>query len=599
MSMSNNESERVTLCFDLFDLPTTQHKAGLAGLLLQIQSMKERRIDADRIPGVEELTRTSARITFTLESTLSLFNDLYCSTKAIRLEKKLRKDKRTKQVVPPDGDPVSATIRGKLETKYPYLVTRPKPQVLLHHLSDSSEENLWVQLWRDMVWSIPRGGNNVKARSPFDQCAERGCCSSGADVWRDILSFKKSLKKGYMNSKPLSGALLLAAQQKNAEAVPFSGRIDHNILLHFWQVVVLTYVPQHVKRDSTKRDPAQAYRLEPHGFVLALPDVADLREFTETFPEVIGTLDQSPRNTRHGQRPAAALIDVPFQAGLEFLRCLRNLATTKADRELQCSFVTAIESYHMLGELKKTSLLCLDRTLNRGGIVAKYERIRNAFRNPLFRAAQLRSLVRDQPWYCGMLELFADRPWTFFVEHERTPRFIPRFGTDARTQFRAIFQDTQDMKNDEMSDSDRLGRIVQRLVNKYVEGRAEAKTGKKVKAFPKETVNGRERRIYPNEFREAQQRVCSDIFLSMRSRHDQDFVESFVGSICSVAQYLPSDDYQFLTSVLMRQSQKDATGPVLPCWEDVKALAMIAVSACSYATQPRESSTQQAKENAT
>jgi CRISPR-associated protein Cmx8 len=336
-------------------------------------------------------------------------------------------------------------------------------------------------------------------------------------------------------------------------------------------------------------------KLAAKGYTLSIPDVADIREFSLAFPELLASL----RLERRGFRPADALIDIPVQSSLEFLRHLRVLSSEKAKGEDWSACVSAVESFHMIKQGNNIKLLAFDRVANRPALVAKYDRIRNTFRNPLFRAAQLRSLLRDQPWYGGMLELFAERPWTFFVEHERTPRFIPRFGTDARTQFRAIFQDTQDMKNDEMSDSDRLGRIVQRLVNKYVEGRAEAKTGKKVKAFPKETVNGRERRIYPNEFREAQQRVCSDIFLSMRSRHDQDFVESFVGSICSVAQYLPSEDYQFLTSVLMRQSQKDATGPVLPCWEDVKALAMIAVSACSFATQPRESSTQQAKEKAT
>ena len=31
--------ERITLTFDLHDLPTAQHRAGLAGLILQIDSM--------------------------------------------------------------------------------------------------------------------------------------------------------------------------------------------------------------------------------------------------------------------------------------------------------------------------------------------------------------------------------------------------------------------------------------------------------------------------------------------------------------------------------------------------------------------------------
>ena len=43
-------SERITLHFDILDLPTAQHRAGLAGLVLQVESMKKRRLPADRIP---------------------------------------------------------------------------------------------------------------------------------------------------------------------------------------------------------------------------------------------------------------------------------------------------------------------------------------------------------------------------------------------------------------------------------------------------------------------------------------------------------------------------------------------------------------------
>jgi hypothetical protein len=76
----------------------------------------------------------------------------------------------------------------------------------------------------------------------------------------------------------------------------------------------------------------------------------------------------------------------------------------------------------------------------------------------------------------------------------------------------------------------------------------------------------------------------------MRSRHDQDFVEYFVGSICSVPQVLSNLDYQFLTTILLRRTQRNAIGPVQPSWEDVKALAMTAVSAYASRVQPRETS---------
>jgi CRISPR-associated protein Cmx8 len=150
------------------------------------------------------------------------------------------------------------------------------------------------------------------------------------------------------------------------------------------------------------------------------------------------------------------------------------------------------------------------------------------------------------------------------------------------------------MTFDEMNEKDRLKHlsvIIRRLIDRYVEGRAEVKTGKKAKTFPKKPIPGKGDRlytVYPSDFREAQQRVCSDAFLSMRSRHDQDFIDFFASSVCSVAQFLPPDQYEFLIQTLMTKPDADPLARKVLSWEDVKAVAMIAVSACSYRVRPRE-----------
>jgi CRISPR-associated protein Cmx8 len=244
----------------------------------------------------------------------------------------------------------------------------------------------------------------------------------------------------------------------------------------------------------------------------------------------------------------------------------------------------------MLKAGNNIKLMAFDRVPNRTDLISKYERIRKTFRSPLFRASRLRSLLRGLPWYGGLLELYSERPWPFFIEGTETPKYLPRFGKDARLQFRGITEDTFDMKPEEMDDEQRLSRIIQRLVNRYIEGRAASKAGRKIDDFPVETIDGKKRRDFPPDVREAQRKVCSDAFLAMRSRHDQDFVEYFVGSICSVPQVLSNLDYQFLTTILLRRTQRNAIGPVQPSWEDVKALAMTAVSAYASRVQPRETS---------
>ena len=69
----------VVLKYDLFDLPTAQHKAGLAGLILQIRYMEKtkRNYLHGAIPVVESMTSTSAMIRFTKKSVQGLFDAVY------------------------------------------------------------------------------------------------------------------------------------------------------------------------------------------------------------------------------------------------------------------------------------------------------------------------------------------------------------------------------------------------------------------------------------------------------------------------------------------------------------------------------------------
>ena len=82
--------------------------------------------------------------------------------------------------------------------------------------------------------------------------------------------------------------------------------------------------------------------------------------------------------------------------------------------------------------------------------------------------------------------------------------------------------------------------------------------------------------MYPQEYREAREKVCSDAFLAMRGRRDQEFVEYFTGTICSVPQYLSQEEYIAVARALMTD------------WERIKILSMLALSAHSYLSSNTE-----------
>lgn len=125
-------------------------------------------------------------------------------------------------------------------------------------------------------------------------------------------------------------------------------------------------------------------------------------------------------------------------------------------------------------------------------------------------------------------------------------------------------------------DKDELAQRVYSLVRSYVMRRTEVKSRYKWDSFRDRKVRdeqtGRERIDVPPPYREARERVCSDAFLRMRAcRSREDFLAYFTGTICSVPQFLPQQDFLDLSSALLDEAR----------WEEVKALSMLALSALS------------------
>ena len=142
--------------YDLHELPTAQHKAGLAGLLLQIESMKQRRergFDLGEPPTIDEQTPTSATFTFTEASTRALFDDLYDAAVVEASVKSKWQGATLKRT-----DEVMVTVDGKekKEARYVYDVVQPTGPFLRSHVGEE-DAGAWHKLWRDMLWQIPRG----------------------------------------------------------------------------------------------------------------------------------------------------------------------------------------------------------------------------------------------------------------------------------------------------------------------------------------------------------------------------------------------------------------------------------------------------------
>ena len=589
MAKQTKQPEAAVVRYDLHDLPTAQHKAGLAGLLLQIESMDDRRAGGADLPAPPQVVDQGpafAEVRFTAESTAALFNDLYAATieeAAVASKWAGKEPKEVREVEVRDRE----SGKMKLERRFVYDVVQPAGPFLARYTNNGRE--IWHKLWRDMLWAIPRG--KPTTRGPFNARAEGKPTKEGADAWKDLLAHEKAKKKGGLKTTEVAGAILLGAQAVSAESVKFEDRADHALLLHFWQLTARIFVPEQIDADG-KRQFA--------GYVLAVPEVSDLGEFARAYKRSLDFLDDKKR----GYRPAAAVVTVAAEGSLAFMAQLDRLAAAAAVGPRPPDYLSGVEFFHMvkLGNNIKTAAhgrVAPDRDLLRNYGFLAGER---GPKNPIMLAGRLRALLEDAPWFARLGGELVEREWSWFIhstqEKHATPWAMITFARDARRQFDALETHWTERKEDDVNldqDPEAVDRVVYRLVKQFVREKASARMGVATgdrDAWHKAThdpATGYERPKYQEERRH----VAQGLFLALRSRRDADFVEHFTATLGSVAQRLPEDDYAVLSAALLRTFTDEHGGNRPRTRDDVKTLVLLALSANSRSLTAKSNDTDQ------
>ena len=146
----------MTITYDLFDLPTAQHKAGLAGLILQIRSMEDRAKKGgppapDAVP---DPRRGNDHIG---DRHVHRENGSGAVRRYVRRPRSLRwrssrngqspEPKRVEEVEETDEEGKKKRVKHFI-----YEVTQPRGHFLRQHLPDG--EGVWLKLSRNMLWAI-------------------------------------------------------------------------------------------------------------------------------------------------------------------------------------------------------------------------------------------------------------------------------------------------------------------------------------------------------------------------------------------------------------------------------------------------------------
>lgn len=556
----------VTVRYDLFDLPTAQHKAGLAGLLMQIRHMEQKTPRPVAIPQVKELTRASATIEFTAASVQCLFDDVYVATReVVRVKSKWPTATEAK---PPEEveeeveeKAKDGTVRKKtVKVKYFfYEQVQPSGAALRQFVTNAPE--LWLKLWRDMLWNIPRG--NPQSRKPFEERADGKPCGEGVSAWADLVKAHRALAENEFHADEVAGSLWLGAQAVNAEGVPFEGRVEQTLLLHFWPLTAQVYAPQILQPDGEN---------EFVGYVLAIPEVSDLKDFARLYPLLLGGLGADAR----GYRPAEAVIDLPAEGALSFLEHLARLSGEKTEGKELALSLGSVEYLHLAKFGNNIKTLAAGRVAPKPGLLDRYLRIvgrvgeKPPYSNPLFRRGLMLALLNDQPWFQPFGKLFAEWDVTFFVPTDAPPKSLPWFWVDARKKLQEVIQamPTDPKPGDDPADADDLlMMLIHRLTRTYLSERAKQKSGINPEKYKDGDKIAWDK--LPKDFYDARRAAGESLFLEFRSRREQAFVEHFAQTFFATKQYVSEDHYSEIGRALLRRT------------DDVKTLTLMALSANS------------------
>ena len=112
----------------------------------------------------------------------------------------------------------------------------------------------------------------------------------------------------------------------NAEQISFTGSARLSLLLHFWPLSILVFVPSFLDSDGKEHLGKRGEKDKSSHYVIAVPEVSGLRRFCELYPRMLSRLGEENR----GYRPAAAVITVAAQGSLEFINHIAQLAEQTA-----------------------------------------------------------------------------------------------------------------------------------------------------------------------------------------------------------------------------------------------------------------------------
>ena len=504
----------IELHYSLGELPSSQHRAGLAGLVLLIRWLRRQR-GARR--GMYEITRLDASgLTLRLSKVgLAMIFDAAYSAFTENRAYPFRFEEREPSEVQFIED-ASGVTAGK--TLYIYPARVPKGAFLVEW--DRSADGLWIKLWRDAVFSIFRSGGTP--RLPYVARTDRRHAPTPA---RDVERTWCSLTSGDEAVK-ISSTDLLGGRSLSEDGIPFMDRPRFQFLLNFWPFVGQIYVPRIVDRHGT---------ISSVGYVVAIPDVADLEIFCDELEHAL-TNRTPEENKRVGCRPRGAIVDLGVEGGLDFFVRMKRRVSLREGQRATADLVLGVDVFHMERRKNRVFTRGIGRVDPDDTLIDAYARVRGLLWSTPFRRQRIVNLIDQKPWHDGFDRLIVR-------SSEELTLGCERFRHDARIMFENEVSNMQ-----HPNDLSSLSQLVLRFVGAYVRGRLESKYGM--------TYAEAKKRSEIDKYRFLRRKIARDAFLAVRGRTGEEFSEYFVATLGSVRQHIKEPEFEMISEALFDEARR-------------------------------------------
>lgn len=553
MTVAQNK-ELVTLNYVPSQLPSSQHRAGLAGLVLMIRWLKQQ-------PDFQLLAGTELRIidldsdSVTVQLNQAGFNALMKTHFSAAFEERECEKKRTnsKQEFKTIKREVRNLDTGKSKQATLYIYTDIVPQGdLLKSFEPANSKNLvWTKLWQEVTWKVLRPRDNQ--RLPFKAMANDTEPSKIETIW-NLLQDKPDSKV------PLSSTHMLGAQAKNNEGVKFSDVAKNKFLLNFWSYVLQMYLPEKI---DFKGKP------ELHGYAIAIPDVRHLTAFCQNFPAIL-----RKRGTREQWgKPRSAIIRNLEEAGLDSLGSIHTyLSQLKLELNIE-KLLFGMDVFHIVRPQdkpqSKPQMLSIRRYLPNKEAIAEVTRLQYKLYSPLFRQQYWHNLIRGRPRIEGFYNLLRDLPTNETIKNNLFCRdfrliFHPQSSIMEREEteeitLKRVKKSSDNNKFEPIESKDiSIESLLLRLLKTYTRHQLEHRFRLKWNENWNNIKTEELKKVAAyQDYKKKRQQIVVDLHHDLcRPRAVHEFLAYFAAKFTDIYQYITTEEYLLLAKMIQTEPEQ-------------------------------------------